>query len=89
MKCPKWGSLQKVFLYSDEENKIKRAIKYYGLNKNNASKQIAKINKERERHYKFYTNRNWRDLNNYDLAINVDSQGVEKTAEYISEFLNK
>ena len=79
----------KVFLYSDEENKIKRAIKYYGLNKNNASKQIAKINKERERHYKFYTNRNWRDLNNYDLAINVDSQGVEKTAEYISEFLNK
>ena len=79
----------KVFLYSDEENKIKRAIKYYGLNKNNASKQIAKINKERERHYKFYTNRNWRDLNNYDLAINVDSQGVEKTAEYIYEFLNK
>ena len=79
----------KVFLYSDEENKIKRAVKYYGLNKNNASKQIAKINKEREKHYKFYTNRNWRDFTNYDLIINVDSQGVEKTAEYISNYLNK
>ena len=78
----------KVFLYSDEENRIKRAVKYYGLNKNNAPKQIAKINKEREKHYKFYTNRNWRDFTNYDLIINVDSQGVEKTADYISNYID-
>lgn len=77
----------KVFLYSDEENKEARAIKYYGLNKNNASKEISRINKEREKHYKFYTNRNWKDFSNYDLIINVDSQGVEKTAEYIKNYL--
>jgi cytidylate kinase len=77
----------KVFLYSDEENKINRAVKYYGLDKNKASKIINKINKEREKHYKFYTNRNWKDFDNYDLIINVDSQGVEKTAEYISNYI--
>jgi putative MATE family efflux protein len=73
----------KVFLYSDEENKVKRAIKYYGLNEKNALRTINKINKEREKHYKFYTNRNWKDVNNYDLVINVDSKGVEKTADII------
>lgn len=77
----------KVFLYSDDENKVKRATKYYGLKENNALKQIKKINKEREKHYNFYTNRNWKDFNNYDLAINVDKLGVEKTAENIIEYL--
>ena len=73
----------KVFLYSNEENKVARAVKYYGLEKTNALKEIDRINKDREKHYKFYTDRNWKDFSNYDLIINVDSQGVEKTAEYI------
>ena len=77
----------KVFLYSDDKNKVKRATKYYGLKENNALKQIKKINKEREKHYNFYTNRNWKDFNNYDLAINVDKLGVEKTADNIIEYL--
>ena len=77
----------KVFLYSNEENKVNRAVKYYGLDRKNALKQINKINKEREKHYKFYTNRNWKDYNNYDLIINVDSKGVENTASYIKEYL--
>ena len=81
--------IMKVFLYSDEESKINRAVKYYGLNKKKALKQINKINKEREKHYKFYTNREWKDYHNYNLIINVDSKGVEKTAEYIKEYLNK
>ena len=79
----------KIFLYSNEENKIKRATKYYGLNKNNALKYINNINKEREKHYKFYTNRKWKDFTNYDLIINVDSHGVEKTADFIFNYLQK
>ena len=78
----------KVFLYSDDISKINRAVKYYGIDKNKAYKQIIKINKEREKHYKFYTNRNWKDMSNYDLIINVDSKGVEKTAKFIMDYLN-
>lgn len=77
----------KVFLYSDGESKKKRAVKYYGLDEAKATKEITRINKEREKHYKFYTNRNWRDMSNYDLIINVDSKGVEKTALFIKEYL--
>lgn len=77
----------KVFLYSDDVSKEKRAIKYYGLPKKNALKEINKINHERAKHYKFYTNRNWKDPNNYDLMINVDAYGVEKTAELIEKIV--
>ena len=71
----------KVFLYTDEASKIKRATKYYGLEKTSALKEINAINKSRVKHYKFYTNRDWYDFSNYDLIVNVDKLGVEKTAE--------
>lgn len=77
----------KIFLFSDEESKEKRACKYYHLNKKIAKREINKINKERAKHYKFYTNRDWKACENYDLTINVDKYGVEKTAENLTNIL--
>lgn len=47
------------------------------------------MNKERAKHYKFYTNRNWKDFTNYDVAFHVDKYGVEATAEHIIEMIQK
>lgn len=77
-----------VFLYSKEKNKIQRAIKYYHFkDEKEAAKQISKINKERAKHYKYYTDREWKDFSNYDLAVNVDALGVENTAITIKQFV--
>lgn len=77
----------KVFLYNDEDSKIKRVTKYYKIPKEKALKEIKKINKEREKHYKYYTNRNWLELTNYDLLLNVDKLGIEKTVDKIKEYI--
>ena len=71
------------------KDKIKRATKYYGINKAKAEKEIEKINKQRENHYKYYTGKEWRDFTNYDVCINSDALGVEKTAEVICELVNE
>ena len=73
----------KVFVYSNEEDKIERAIKFYGLNKEKAKKEIKRIDKQRSNHYKYYTGRDWKEYENYDLCINSDLMGVEKSAELI------
>ncbi|MCI9366461.1 MAG: MATE family efflux transporter [Clostridia bacterium] len=78
-----------VFLYSNEKNKVKRAVKYYGLNEKNALNKINKINKTREKHYNYYTGMNWRDISNYDFAINVDKYGVEDTVEILIKLIEK
>lgn len=78
----------KVFLYSDDDNKVKRACTYYGLKNNNALKEIRKINKQRAKHYKYYTNRDWYNTSNYDLMINVDKYGVERVAQLIEKYIN-
>ncbi len=80
--------LIKVFLYSDPASKEKRAILYYGLKEKNVLKEIEKIDKEREKHYKFYTGTDWKNFSNYDIMLNVDKYGVEKTADIIVDYIN-
>ena len=77
----------KVFLYSDEASKINRCVKYYGISKNKALNEIKKIDKERSKHYNFYTNKEWGNVSNYDLLINVDKYGVESTADLIYNYI--
>lgn len=79
----------KVFLYSSSQDKVKRAVKYYNLEEDKALKEINKINSERAKHYKYYTNRDWYDFANYDIALNVDYLGVEKTAELLEQVIKE
>ena len=79
----------KVFIYSNMNDKIKRATEYYGLDANKAEKEINRINKLRANHYKYYTDNEWRDSSNYDLFINSDELGVEKTADLICNFVKE
>lgn len=77
----------KIFLYSDMKSKVNRAVKYYGLSKENAESEITKINNQRAKHYKHFTNREWNSFDNYDFSINVDKLGIEKTAEMIKNII--
>lgn len=82
-------NVTKIFIYSDMKNKIKRATKFYKLNKSTAEKEINKINKLRSNHYKHYTGKTWNNPENYDICINSDTLGVENTAELICKLINK
>ena len=80
-------NLIKIFLYSDILSKEKRAILYYGLKEKNIQKQLEKIDKERAKHYKFYTGQDWKDSSNYDFMLNVDKYGVEESANIIVNYV--
>ena len=82
-------NVTKVFIYSNMENKVKRATEFYGLDKAKAEKEITRINKLRANHYKHYTEKEWNNPNNYDICINSDTLGVEKSADLICEIVNK
>ena len=77
----------KVFIYSKMDDKIRRATEYYGLDANKAEKEINRINKLRANHYKYYTDSDWKDNSNYDVFINSDELGVEKTADLICDLV--
>jgi len=79
----------KVFIYSNMEDKIKRATNIYGFDKSKAEKEIKRIDKLRANHYKYYTEKEWSEHSNYDICINSDVLGVEKSANLICELVKE
>ncbi len=79
----------KVFIYSNMEDKVKRATEIYGFDKIKSEKEIKRIDKLRSNHYKHYTEKEWKDYSNYDICINSDKLGVEKSAELICEMVKE
>ena len=79
----------KVFISGSMEDKIKRVTKIYGIDKKDAQKEINRINKLRASHYKHYTGNEWLEASNYDICINSDLYGVEKTADIICDLVKE
>lgn len=79
----------KAFIYSSNENKLKRVTEIYGIEKSRAEKEIKRINKLRANHYKYYTGKEWNNNSNYDICINSDDLGVEKTADLICKMVEE
>ena len=79
----------KVFVTNSMENKIERATKFYGLDAKNAEKEITRINKLRANHYKYYTDKEWKNPSNYDICINSDALGIENATDLICNLAQK
>lgn len=79
----------KVFISGTMKDKVKRATKIYGIDERDAEKEINRINKLRANHYKHYTGNEWLEASNYDICINSDLYGVEKTADIICDLVKE
>lgn len=84
------SNVVKVFVYSSMKDKINRVTAYYGIeDKDKAKKEIERIDKQRENHYKYYTGNEWKNFSNYDICINSDALGVEEAAKMICEIVQE
>jgi len=75
------------FIYSDMEHKIKRAVKYYDIDEKKAQSIIEQKDKKRAAYYNYYTSQRWGDIDNYNLAINSDSIGIENTVKILENYV--
>jgi hypothetical protein len=76
-----------VFIRADENSKLERAVKYYGLSKENALSVLKKKDKARSNHYKYYTDGEWGLASNYDLCLNSGILGVDGCVKMIQNML--
>ena len=72
-----------VFISSDMKDKIKRVTTFYNIRKEDAEKEIKRIDKERANHYKHYTGEEWGRSSDYDICINSDSLGIDSAVNLI------
>lgn len=79
--------LVKIFVCADVTTRIRRVMEVDGLDTKSALKRINRINKDRTLYHKYYTEREWEDMNNYDLTINASRVSLEETLKLILEYL--
>ncbi len=82
------SNLVRVFLYADEEFKIKNVMEMYSDTRENAIINIKKSDNARSTYYSLIANKVWGDKNNYDLYINANSLEEDIIKEIIS-FINE
>lgn len=72
-----------VFIHAELEKRIQRISRLHNLDEDAARGLIKKTDRNRANYYSFYTDREWDNINNYDIALNAGRLGTQKTVQLI------
>ena len=73
-----------VFIKASQEERIRRVVKYYGVDPLKAEEMLKKADKQRASYYNYYATNTWGDVNNYDLCLDTGTLGIEGAVEMIA-----
>lgn len=76
-----------VFVTSTLQFAVERIVSQYNYDTEKATLEIARINKLRSNHYKYYTHRKWGDPGLYDLYIESSSTGIDMAVDTIEKIV--
>lgn len=76
-----------VFITADMTDRISSVVKRSGCTENEARSIIERGDKERADFYNFYSSGTWGAASTYHLCINSSVLGIDRTAEYIKQFI--
>lgn len=79
-------NLVKVFIYADEEFKVKKIMEAYGDDEIQARENMKKSNIARSNYYALVTNKKWGEKSNYDLFLDA-KKGEENVVEEIENYI--
>ncbi|MBP3603686.1 MAG: cytidylate kinase-like family protein [Lachnospiraceae bacterium] len=76
-----------IFIYGDEDTKVKRIMEKYSVDASKARDMCNKKDKQRQSYYNYYSSKKWGRADSYDLCINSSVLGVEGTAKLIIQYI--
>lgn len=74
-----------VFIYANDEYRKERIVKLYGERDATPQKRIEDKDARRKVNYKYFTGRNWGDIQNYHICLDSSVIGHDKCVEIIAE----
>lgn len=80
--------LIRVFIMGKTETRVKTLAERKNISEEKAAKLLKEVDKDRSSYYRYYTDRNWGELENYELCID-SSIGIEASADVIAEYVRK
>ena len=78
-----------IFIHAPEEVRIRNIMQREGLSEKAAADRMERINKTRAAYYNFYTDKQWGESASYHLSIDSSVLGIQRSAEYIRDFVQE
>ena len=78
----------RIFLHSDYETKLKRAIKQYKIPEKSAKDIVNKMDKCRANYYNHHTGQKWGQATNYNICLNTGYVDIGCTAKIIIDYIH-
>lgn len=83
-------NLFRIFIYGDLDHRQERIRQRHPeIKSSQIVDTITKTDKRRASYYNFYTGNKWGKFDNYDMAINSSTFGVEETANMLTAAIKK
>lgn len=76
-----------LFIYGNEDCKVKRIMEKYNLPEDKAKEMMIKKDKQRQSYYNYYSSKKWGRADSYDLCINSSVLGIEGTVKLIAQYI--
>lgn len=80
-------NLVRVFIYADMDARIQRIKEKGYYADDEVPKNIRRMDKERREYHRYYTGKDWENLENYDLMLNSAKLGTDGCVECILNYL--
>ena len=82
-----FDGLVKVYLYADMDYRVERIKELGYYEPKDVKKNIKRIDRERRDYHRYYTGRDWENVENYDLMLNTARLGTEGAVEAVKRYL--
>ncbi len=81
----------RIFVYADEESKIKRCMQRQPadepLTEREMKKRIASMDRNRAQYYSYFSDQKWGVRENYDLMLNTSGKDIKSLSRALASFL--
>lgn len=77
------ADLLRVFVHADLPKRAERIVQLYGEREEAPEKRLKEKDKRRAAYYRYYTDTEWGRADNYDIALDSGTLGIEKCVELI------
>lgn len=74
-----------VFIHANIEFRKDRIVRLYGSSEKDPEKRLNEKDKKRKANYRYYTNREWGGVSNYDICLDTSRLGIEKCIDIICD----
>ena len=77
----------RIFVYADTVTRVRRVIEVDQVDEKEALRRMKRIDKERKEYHRYFTGREWMDMENYDLPINASRIDYDQMIKLIKDYL--